>query len=162
MIVADASWIVALRDPDDDHHLEAVAVNSEISGEVALLHPVTLAESLVAPAKLGVLDEAASRLRAAFELVDVDPDAPIRWASLRAETGLRLPDAIVLDTALHHRARAIATFDERLATRSVDRGLEVLGPPSEKPSVAARTSKARNSAISTVRSLGTSPGIAQG
>ncbi|WP_419925189.1 type II toxin-antitoxin system VapC family toxin [Candidatus Poriferisocius sp.] len=127
MIVADASWIVALRDPKDDHHREAVAINGEIAGEVALLHPITLAESLVASAKLGVLDEAASRLRAAFDVVDVDLDAPIRWALLRAETGLRLPDAIVLDTALRHRARAIATFDERLAARTVDRGFEVLG-----------------------------------
>lgn len=127
MIVADASWIVALRDPEDDHHREAIAVNGEIAGEAAILHPVTLAECLVAPAKLGVLDEAALGLRAAFEVIDVDPDAPIRWAMLRAETGLRLPDAIVLDTALHHRARAIVTFDERLATQSADHGLAVLG-----------------------------------
>ena len=127
MIVADASWVVALRDPGDDHHREAVANNGGIAGEVALLHPVTLAECLVAPAKLGVLNEAASQLRAAFDVVDVDPDAPIRWALLRAETGLRLPDAIVLDTALHHRARAVATFDELLAARSADRGFEVLG-----------------------------------
>ena len=105
-----------------------MALNSNIAGEDALLHPVTLAECLVAPAKLGVLDEATAGLRAAFEVVDVDPDAPIRWSLLRVQTGLRLPDAIVLDTAIHHRARAIATFDDRLAARSENRGLEVLGP----------------------------------
>ena len=127
MIVADASWIVALRDPQDDHHREAVAVNGVLGDEEALIHPVTLAECLVAPAKLGVVDEVSSKLHSAFEVVDVDPDAPIRWALLRAETGLRLPDAIVLDTALQHRARAIATFDLRLATRSAERSLEVLG-----------------------------------
>ncbi len=128
MIVADASWIIALRNPGDDHHRQAVAVSVEIDEEAVLLHLVTLAECLVAPAKLGVLDEAASRLRAACEVIDVDLDAPNRWASLRAETGLRLPDAIVLDTALRHRVRAIATFDERLATHTARRGLEVLGP----------------------------------
>ena len=128
MIVADASWIVALRDPDDDHHQEAVALTRGIAGEDALLHPVTLAECLVAPAKLGVLDEAAATLHAAFEVVEVDPDAPLRWASLRADSGLRLPDAIVLDTALHHRARAIATFDDHLATCSADHGIKFLGP----------------------------------
>ena len=92
-----------------------------------MLHPVTLAECLVAPARLGVLEEASAGLRAAFDVVDVDPDAPQRWARLRAKTGLRLPDAIVLDTALRLDARAIATFDDQLASRAASRGLEVLG-----------------------------------
>ena len=127
MIVADASWIVALRDPHDHHHAIATAVNEETAGEDVLVHPVTLAECLVAPARMGVLDGAAAALRAAFEIGDVDDDAPVRWAALRADSGLRLPDAIVLDTALHHRARAIATFDDRLSSCARDRGLTVLG-----------------------------------
>lgn len=129
MIVADASWIVALRDPDDAHHNEAAAVSDAVGSENALLHPVTFAECLVAAAKLGLVDDAAAALRAGFEIIDVDRDAPIRWASLRAETGLRLPDAIVLDTALRQRARAIVTFDEKLAARAIDRNLTVLGAP---------------------------------
>ena len=129
MIVADASWIVALRDPLDPHHGEAAAINEVLSDERALLHPVTFAECLVAPALLGMLDDAAAALRAAFEVIDIDLDAPLRWASLRAETGLRLPDVIVLDTALHHGATSIATFDEKLAARAFDRQLEILGAP---------------------------------
>lgn len=128
MIVVDASWIVALRDPGDDHHSRAMATAREIADEAAVLHPVTLAECLVAPARLGMLDEAADGLRAAFEVADIDRDAPVRWAQLRAETGLRLPDAIVLDTALRQHARALATFDERLAARAAEHGIEVLGP----------------------------------
>ena len=127
MIVADASWIVALRDPNDALHKQAVTVSSAVGDESVLLHPVTFAECLVSPAKLGVIDDAALALRAAFEVVDVDPDAPLRWASLRAETALRLPDAIVLDTALRHGARAIATFDDKLAARSIARNLTVVG-----------------------------------
>lgn len=127
MIVVDASWVVALRDPGDDHHGGAVATAREIADEDAVLHPVTLAECLVAPARLGRLEEAFAGLRASFDLADVDPDAPVRWARLRAETGLRLPDAIVLDTALRLHARAVATFDERLAARAAGRGIEVLG-----------------------------------
>ena len=76
-----------------------------------------------------MLEEASAGLRASFDVADVDPDAPMRWAQLRAATGLRLPDAIVLDTALNRRARAVATFDERLAARAADHGLEVLGAP---------------------------------
>jgi len=130
VIVVDASWILALRDPDDAHHDKAAGVNEAVGDESALLHPVTFAECLVAPAKLGMADDAAAALRAAFEVVDVDRDAPVRWATLRAETGLRLPGAIVLDTALRHGARAIVTFDEKLAARSIDRNLAVLGAPS--------------------------------
>jgi len=127
VIVADASWIVALRDPADRHHREAVALNETLGNEPAILHPVTLAECLVAPAKLGLLDEAGAALRAAFDVVEVDSGAPARWASLRADTRLRLPDAIVLDTALHQRARAIVTFDDKLAARAAARNLAILG-----------------------------------
>jgi predicted nucleic acid-binding protein len=127
VIVADASWIVALRDPDDAHHAEATIINEATASEDALLHPVTLAECLVAPALLGVLDEAAASLRAAFAIAPFDDEAPIRWALLRAESGLRLPDVVVLDTALRHGARAIATFDDPLTARAFDRGLAVLG-----------------------------------
>jgi len=127
VIVVDTSWVVALRDPGDDHHRRAVETSREIADEDAVLHPVTLAECLVAPSRLGVLEEASAGLRASFDVVDVDPDAPLRWARLRAATGLRLPDAIVLDTALHRRARAVATFDERLAARAAGHGIEVLG-----------------------------------
>ena len=130
MIVADASWVVALRDPSDGHHRRAVAINQEIAEEDALLHPVTLAECLVAPARLGMLVGAADGLRASFVVTDVEADAPERWAALRADTGLQLPDAIVLDTALTHAVRAIATFDDRLAVSAVERGLKVLGESS--------------------------------
>ncbi len=127
MIVLDASWIVALRDPGDGHHLRAAEINRQTAGERALLHPVTLAECLVAPARLGRLEEAAAALRASFDIADLDPDAPVRWAALRTGTGLRLPDVIVLDTALHLGARAIATFDEQLADRATAHRLDVLG-----------------------------------
>lgn len=127
MIVADASWVVALRDPDDDHHARAVAIHRQIGDEDALLHPLTLAECLVAPARLDALDEAAAVLRSAFEIPDIDRDAPLRWAALRAETGLRLPDAIVLDTAISRYARGLATFDDRLAAAAGVHRIEVLG-----------------------------------
>ncbi|MDE0498555.1 MAG: type II toxin-antitoxin system VapC family toxin [Acidimicrobiaceae bacterium] len=125
MIVTDASWVVALRDPSDGHHLAAAAVNRGIADEDVWLHPVTFAECLVAPARLGVLSDAVLRLRAAFEIPEVDRDAPVRWAALRTQTGLRLPDAVVLDTALSHRARAVVTFDAKLAEAATEYGLEI-------------------------------------
>ncbi len=127
MIVADASWVIALRDPKDAHHEVAADSNQKLGDEAAVLPAVTLAECLVGPAKLGLLDKAARDLRAAFEIHEADVDAPLRWASLRASTGLRLPDVIVLDAAIHREARGVATFDDRLASRAIDRGLVVIG-----------------------------------
>lgn len=129
MIVADTSWIAALRDPSDAHHAAAVEVNEEISDEVVLVAAVTLAECLVAPAQLGQVEDADLTLRAAFEVEAVDDTAPRRWASRRAACSLRLPDAIVLETALHHGARAVVTFDARLAKECRAAGLDVLGAP---------------------------------
>lgn len=126
MIIADASWVISLRDSADDHHQKAVETNAAIEEEVMALHQLTFSECLVGPARLGVLDDAASALLAAFEIVDPDDDSPIRWAALRASTGLRLPDAVVLDTALRQRARGIATFNRRLADRTRAAGLAVI------------------------------------
>lgn len=127
MIVADAGWIIALRDPADAHHTAASAINDATAAENVLLHPVTLAECLVAPARLGVLDDAVAALRAAYDICDMDEDAPVRWARLRADSGLRLPDVIVLDTAVVHGATAIATFDDRLVAAAASCGLAVAG-----------------------------------
>ena len=124
MIVADASWVIALRDPEDPHHRSAVALNEATVDEIIVLHPVTLAECLVGPARLSRLDTATSDARAAFEIVEIDVDAPLRWAGLRATTGLRLPDAIVLDTAIVHGASMILTFDQQLAAEARVRSIE--------------------------------------
>ena len=123
MIVADASWIIALRDPGDPHHRAAVTLNNATADEIIILHPVTFAECLVGPAKLGRLDDAANATRAALEIVEVDADAPLRWAMLRAATSLRLPDVIVLDTALVHGATSILTFDQALAAEATARSI---------------------------------------
>jgi predicted nucleic acid-binding protein len=130
VIVADTSWVAALRDPLDVHHAAAVAVEGGIGDEAVLIAAVTLAECLVAPARLRRLDEAESALRAAFDVEAPDATAPRRWAQRRADSGLRLPDAIVLETALHQQARALVTFDRRLADGARAAGLTVLGAKS--------------------------------
>lgn len=47
-------------------------------------------------------------------------DAPVRLATLRAETGLKLPDCCVLLAAQDAGAEAVLTFDEPLG-REVER-----------------------------------------
>lgn len=133
MIVADTSWIAALRDPTDAHHTAALAASEAIGDEEVLIAAVTLAECLVAPAQLGQGSEAEAALRAAFAVEAIDDTAPLRWATRRAASGLRLPDAIVLETALHHRARAVVTFDDRLAQQCRAAGLDVIGTTADAP-----------------------------
>jgi len=128
VIVADTSWISALRDSDDAHHTTAAASDRQIDDEPVIIAAVTLAECLVAPARLGKIDAAEAALRAAFEVEHPDDTAPRRWAVRRAATGLRLPDAIVLETAIHLDARGVATFDARLAQQCRSAGLAVIGP----------------------------------
>lgn len=140
MIVADASWVIALRDPDDPHHTAAAALNRSTIDEVIVLHPVTLAECLVGPATFGLLDHAAAAARSSFAIATIDADAPLRWAALRASTGLRLPDAIVLDTALVSGASTIMTFDQRLGDESGDRSANVVGSARRlRPGVPSRS-----------------------
>ncbi len=91
MIVADASWIIALRDPHDEHHGAAVTSNQKLGNEDVMLPSLTFAECLVSPAQMGVLDQAAEDLRAAFEITEGDKDAPLRWAALRASLGFGSP-----------------------------------------------------------------------
>jgi predicted nucleic acid-binding protein len=123
MIVADASWLIALTDPADVHHDDAVELAGTIGDEDVLLHPVTLAECLVGAAVIGELDAAEAEFRRAFEIVEVDVGAPRRWAQLKATTHLRLPDAIVLDTATFHGATMILTFDRELAATARSRSI---------------------------------------
>lgn len=78
MIIADASWVIALRDPADAHHQTAVAIHSKLAMDDIRLHPVTFAECLVGPAAQDVLEQATSALLDAFEVPAFDPDSPIR------------------------------------------------------------------------------------
>ena len=130
-IVVDTSWVAALRDPADRHHTEAVAHHNAIGDEAVLIASITLAECLVGPAKLGVLDEAETALLSAFEIAVEDETAPRRWAACRASTGLKLPDAIVLETARRVGADAVATFDNRLAAACRDIGMRVFASRDE-------------------------------
>jgi len=53
-----------------------------------------------------------------FKVVNLDPSLADYSGKIRAQTKLRLPDAIVVATALIEKARAIATHDERLKNAS--------------------------------------------
>jgi predicted nucleic acid-binding protein len=114
VIVLDASVLIAHLDGRDPHHAGARSL-LEASGEEPLgASAITLAETLVAPARAGRLAEAESALqRLGVSELALGEDAPARLARLRAEVGLKLPDCCVLLAAQEH-AGTVASFDSDL------------------------------------------------
>ncbi|HEX6475113.1 MAG TPA: PIN domain-containing protein [Candidatus Limnocylindria bacterium] len=118
LTVLDAGVIIGVLDADDAHHDAARrALAKAIEAGDALAVPASVyAEVLVAPAGVGVA--AVRRVDALLNdlAVDVEPatrQLAKRAAELRARHGrrLRLPDALVLATAVHLRADQVLTVD---------------------------------------------------
>ena len=135
LTVLDAGVVIALLDASDVHHGAAVASVRDAlkQGDVLMLPASAYAECLVAPSRRGpgavaVVDELIDALPARVE----PADRPIaaRAASLRAThgTAMRLPDALVVATALVHGADRIITTDHAWPTVPIS--VEVL-PASE-------------------------------
>jgi predicted nucleic acid-binding protein len=116
VIVVDASVLIAHLDERDALHEQAVERLLDAADESLGCSTLTLAEVLVGPARRGRLDDARAAI-AALEIQEIalGADAAGDLATLRAETGLKLPDCCVLLAARDARASGILTFDERLA-----------------------------------------------
>ncbi|HHX86179.1 MAG TPA: type II toxin-antitoxin system VapC family toxin [Actinomycetales bacterium] len=125
MIVADASVIIAALSPSEPAHAWALALLRD--AQRVVVHPITCAEVLVGPARRSA--DLAASLDA--DLCDLAVDhgsvavPPYELALVRAESGLRMPDACVLATA-ESLDLPLATLDQRLADASRARGVEVL------------------------------------
>ena len=120
LTLLDAGVIIGVLDGEDPHHTAArVALSAALERADALAVPASAyAESQVGPARRG--REAMRRLDAflADLSIAVEPitrQVAVRAAQLRARhgTGLRLPDALVLATALHLKADRVLTTDAR-------------------------------------------------
>jgi predicted nucleic acid-binding protein len=123
VIVLDASVLIAHLDGGDRHHASARSL-LDASGEEPLgASAITLAETLVSPARAGRLTDA----EAALQLLGVDElalgeNAPGRLAQLRADVGLKLPDCCVLLAGQQHDA-SVASFDSNLRAAARKLGL---------------------------------------
>ena len=126
MIAVDASLLVAWLSPEDRHHESADDFLAQWAGEDLVLHPLTLAEVLVGGVRLNRGPEMLSDMEQFGIRIAVPEDGePLRLATLRATTGLKMPDCCVLDTAITHQAD-LATFDNALAAAARNAGLDVL------------------------------------
>lgn len=125
MIVLDASVLIGHLDGRDGHHEQARALLTANAGTPFGASPISLAETLVAPARAGKLEIARDALaRLAVEELAIGMDAPARLAKLRAETGLKLPDCCVL-LAAQDREGTVASFDAGLSRHAQKLGLAV-------------------------------------
>lgn len=116
MIVLDASVLIAHLDGGDRHHGEAQILLEASKDESLGASAITLAETLVSPARAGRLADAEAFLqRLGVAELALGEDAPGRLAQLRAGVNLKMPDCCVLLAAQEHRG-AVASFDSSLLT----------------------------------------------
>lgn len=118
LTVLDAGVIIGVLDADDAHHAEAQEALAAVveTGDKIAVPASVYAEVLVAPSRRG-----AAAVRAVDAFLDdlaanVEPvtrQLAKRAAQLRARHGkrLRLPDALVVATAVHLHAEQIMTTD---------------------------------------------------
>ncbi|KNY07009.1 MULTISPECIES: type II toxin-antitoxin system VapC family toxin [unclassified Microbacterium] len=125
MIVLDAGVLIAHLSVDDPHQDAAFDILD--TEDDLLVHPLTIAEALVHPARVGTEVADLARIETLGLLRrEEDVDEPVRIARLRAVSSLKIPDCAVLVTAESFRA-TLATFDHRLAEVARGRGLPVVG-----------------------------------
>lgn len=125
MIVLDASVLIGHLDARDRHHERATNLLLENAKAPLGASSISLAETLVGPARSNRLDAARGALeRLAVRELPFAAEAPTRLARLRAEIGLKLPDCCVLLAAQDHDG-AIASFDSELCRSARALGLAV-------------------------------------
>jgi predicted nucleic acid-binding protein len=125
MIILDASVLIGHLDGRDRHHHQATKLLVANAGTSLGASSISLAETLVAPARSDRIDAARDALeRLAVTELPFGSGAPQRLALLRAETGLKLPDCCVLLAAQDHDG-VVASFDTNLCRSAQALGLAV-------------------------------------
>ena len=131
IITLDASVIIALHSPKDQHHAWAVELFTNLIDFDWSISALTYAEVLVHPIRAGVLDQFQLSLRNLNITVSgISPDEASELAQTRVRTGLKMPDAVVIHRALKAKSR-IATSDQGLAKAALELGIEVFHPGSK-------------------------------
>jgi predicted nucleic acid-binding protein len=122
VVVFDSDVLIGFLKVDDAHHEQAVEQvrASLVPGARRLLCAVNYAEILIGPLRVGREERVKQMLmHFTIETVHVDDELAEQAASVRARTGLKLPDAFALATAVHagHRGStdvSLASFDKKV------------------------------------------------
>lgn len=128
MIVIDASVLIGLHSSTDVHHDWCLSFFHQTLDQELVIPALTHAETLVHPARQDRLEPFLKNLSGLELRVEgLDASDTQGLALARATTGLRMPDAVVLYTALKLKT-ALATCDAQLARLAKDQGLVVFTP----------------------------------
>jgi predicted nucleic acid-binding protein len=125
--VLDASILIAYLEKTDVHNQHATDAILEAADTQFLMAPLTYAEVLTGFVKTGDVNRAIQIIEGTLGVqVVASPGTPqhqaTQLASLRANTNLKMPDVVVLQTAIDNDA-AVLTLDKKLAKTSEARKL---------------------------------------
>jgi predicted nucleic acid-binding protein len=127
VIVLDASVLIAHLDERDARHERAKRLLAETGTEPLGASTISLAETLVAPARAGRLPDATTALaRLGIQELPLGEGASTRLAQLRTDTGRKLPDCCLLLAAQEHGG-AVASLDAALVGAADKLGLATAG-----------------------------------
>jgi predicted nucleic acid-binding protein len=112
---ADTSWLIALFNPDDSHHAQALRELEELTSPPSisslalaeLLVDFDQSESISSPSALSQIQKSLSSIFA------VTTEIAVRAAEVRSHYKVTLADAIIIATALHERSHLL-TFDKNM------------------------------------------------
>ena len=115
MIVLDSGVLIAFLNPADAHHERVVSFLVEHADEQFSVAAMTMAECLVHPIRADKLLVALESLMSLeLDVEDMRERDAVPLARLRDDTRLKMPDAVVLHTAMAF-AGSLATTDASLS-----------------------------------------------
>ena len=128
VVVLDAGALIALHDSDDAHHEWAMQMFREIIIFDLAMSVLTYAEALVHPTRAGKAKRFDANLQGlGVQLQPLETHDGAELAKLRVKSGLKMPDAVVLQLALKLKA-SIATPDKGLAQEARKLSVGVFQP----------------------------------
>jgi predicted nucleic acid-binding protein len=128
VVVFDANVLIALCLTTDAHHTWALDVFRFTQGSNLMVSAMTYSEFLIRPKREGVLQQMLNGIeQLGLEITPIDVHNALALTDVRARTNLRMPDAVVLQTAIEHSG-AIATTDKRLASAARELNIPVYQP----------------------------------
>lgn len=126
LTLIDAGVLIGFLDSNDAYHLAArsALVSAGNRGDQLAIPASAFAEALVSPSRAGhaavrSVRDFADRLPLVISALDAE--IAVAAAGLRAKHGqsLRLPDALVVATAIHSEADVLITTDRNWPTKRV-------------------------------------------